>query len=121
MAGRDRADRRPLVGHAEPGAEIGDVRRAEEHGAELFVDGGPQQPLRGARGERFSGERMDHPAALDDLVRFHPSSVGPHATGIAVASVAYLTGGLRIGLEVGAGFTAWLVSCGKGRAGRWSG
>ena len=37
MADRDRADRRPLVGHAEPGAEIGDVRRPEEHGAESFV------------------------------------------------------------------------------------
>ena len=34
MADRDCADRRPLVGHAEAGAEIGDVRRAERpHGS----------------------------------------------------------------------------------------
>ena len=43
--------------------------------------GGPQQSLRCQRGQRFSGERMHHPAALDDLVKFHPSSVGPHAGG----------------------------------------
>jgi hypothetical protein len=27
-----------------------------------------EQPVRGARGQRFGGEGTDHPAALDDIV-----------------------------------------------------
>jgi hypothetical protein len=41
---------RPLAGHAEPGAENVDVGRAEEHGAEFFVDGGEQHEQRGEPG-----------------------------------------------------------------------
>ena len=36
--------------YAEPGAETGDVRRAEEHSAEFFVDGGEQHEQRGEPG-----------------------------------------------------------------------
>lgn len=43
--------------------------------------------------QRFSGERMDHPAALDDLVKFHHASVGPHAVEACMSSPEPAVGG----------------------------
>jgi hypothetical protein len=54
--------------------------------------GGPEQPVRGARAQRFGGEGTDHPAALDDIVEFHAGQRRPVSPfGMASGSFAPVT------------------------------